>query len=382
LATAQATLDGREGFIWRTEEAGSSGVEAAFQGETYIYVVGFRVPLGDPEAMTRIIESFTTGGNGDTTLPINLTDLGTAALPISACTNCNETDSYANSYGCCSTKGNCTWKAERDRSGANNFSFSGSNRDAYRWMTLARQYTSYAQGGTIPTIGSVLVAIDDYGGLGHVGTVTAINSNGSIVLSEQNCGATCSRTQTYATSWLLRYIAGYIYPGSTAPTVTARTVGTSGETVIEDYNFSNVYNFGTFGPGSFMSFNANERAWGTSTEGLSGCLHWVLSKTGSSENYGQWRAATQAAGLYEIQAWIPNSTSAAAISIKYELGGVQSSPINQSTNHNRWVQIRYPLRSDGYWNLAAGSYSVYLRDNANGSANQRIAFDAIKFIRR
>lgn len=379
---AAATVDGRDANIWQTMETSAIGMQVVFESDRYFYVVGLSMPLADPLAVQELIESIATGGNGVTELPIEFGEAVGNPVPVAAC--CSDSDSYANTYPCCPTYGNCTWKAERDRSGNNNFYFSGSGRDAYKWMTLARQYTSYGQGGTIPAVGAVLVASDDVGsGLGHVGTVKQINSNGSVVLKEQNCGLTCTRDKTYDTTWLRQYLAGYIYTGSSAPTPTAKSISSTGQTIIEDYSTTtNVFNFAGYGPGSFMSSNGGQRAWGRSTAGLGGCMHYVLSKSGSSENYGRWRATIQTAGLYEIQAWIPNTTLAAATSVRYDVGGVLSLAINQSTNRNQWVRVRNPGRSDGYWNLGVGTYSIFLRDNANASANQRIAFDAIKFIKR
>ena len=391
----EVVLSGKEAYLWKIESTSGhdkSGFVLVAKQDERVFQFGFPEDPRDPAAIVSILESIVIGEEGPTKLPLDFSDPGaTSALAkTSSCPGCTaantDSDTYTNGYPrCCTTHGNCTWKCEQMRSGSNNFSFGGvSGRHAYRWMTLARQHTSYALGGTIPTVGAVVVAGKSVGPYGHVATVTSIGSNGSITVSEQNCDYTCTQPKTYDLAWLRTHLAGYIYSSSTAPSATPKTVASSGETVIEDHSGTNIYHFSTSGPGSFMSFNGNERSWGTHSTGSSGSfMHFVLSRTGTAENTGQWRGQFLQGGTYELQAWIPNNSYAAATSLQYEVGGLLSSRINQSTNKGKWVKISNPARSDGNWVAGgAGNYSVTVRDTSNSTAGQSIAFDAIKWIRR
>jgi surface antigen len=341
--------------------------------------------LAAPAAVEILLETLAIGSGGPTDLRIDTTGAGGFSPKSTSCANCGETDSSANPYSCCPTMGNCTWKAEQMRSGDNNFSFGGvSNRDAYRWMSLAATSSGFAQGGTIPTVGAVMVFIDDFGGRGHVATVKGILADGGVSVTEQRCDETCTEDRDYGKADLVKYLAGYIYTGSSAPAPLAKTISSTGETVIPDYTSTSSYYFGTYGPGCAMSYNGGERMWGTFAVGLGGYMHFICSKTGTSENFGRWRALIQTTGLYEIQAWIPNSTTlVTATGVKYEVNGTLSSAINQATSRGKWVKISNPGHVNGYWSFSGGvRYNIYLRDTNNGIAGQFIAFDDIKFIRR
>jgi phosphodiesterase/alkaline phosphatase D-like protein len=392
FSRSEGMVSGKAAYMWWTPESGHdvAGVTLIFEGEEYLYQVGFPAPGPGLEAIDNLIKSLSTASSGPTALPFDIKSLSTGqgefTVLVQGC--CGETDPSANTYPCCEPTGNCTWKSEEMRPGGDNFRFSGpgTGRDAYRWMSLARQYTSYAQGGNIPVVGAVLVlvAIDGLGGLGHVATVSSINSDGSVTVIEQNCGSTCTRTQTYSTTWLRTYIAGYIYNGSLHPSPTPKAIG-GGETIVDDFNWSNVYHFLAKGPGSFMSWNRNERAWGTSGTGAyNGWMHFIKTRASSSEseNSGRWDVNIQAAGYYEIQAYIPNNTYATATGARYRVDGTYSKEVNQNANRGLWVKISNPGRSDGYWYLSSGVKSIELADTDGGGVDQWLAFDALKFISR
>ncbi|MEP6743710.1 MAG: CHAP domain-containing protein, partial [bacterium] len=384
--SSKAIVSGQEAYMWRTPRTQDySGISVAIQGNEYLYYIGFPAPgpgLGKIEA---VIVSLVVGlGSGSTELASSVQDLlsNSPDVPqVQIC--CGETDPSTNTYPCCSAgTGNCTWKSEERRSGSNNFVFggAGTGRDAYRWMSLARQYTSNAQGGNIPVVGAVLVAIASYGGVGHVGTVSSINSDGSVMLVEQNCDTTCTRTHTYDITWLRTYLAGYIYNGSSPPIPTPKNVGT-GETIVDDFNFSNTYNFLASGPGATVSWNSNERAWGTSSTGAyNNWMHYTTTRTGLSENAGQWSVNVLNAGTYEIQAYVPNNNTATANSARYKVNGVYSTAVNQAANNGVWVKLSNPSRTDGNWSLGTGVQSVELADTDGGSSGLFLGFDAIKFI--
>jgi surface antigen len=310
-------------------------------------------------------------------------------LKAASCTGCpGETDGFTNSYPCCTTFGNCTWKCEQLRSGADNFFFTGSGRDAYKWMDLEYSTAgqSYAQGGSIPAAGAVIVMIQSYCTscqLGHVATVQSIGADGSVTVTEQNCGSTCGRTNTFSTTTLRTYLAGYIYNSSSTPNPTAKavssTIGT--ETIIDDYNFSNAYNFLAKGPGTKESFNGGYRAWMTSSTGAFNSWSHATRTSASHVNMGRWQASIGTAGVYEVQAYIPNSSFAVATAARYRVDGVQSSPLDQSTVSG-WVKVVNPNRGDGNWSLSSGSRAVELYDSESGTAGKWLGFDALKFIRR
>ena len=371
--------------MWRYPAEGhdAASYNLVFQDRHHVYQIGFPATGVNSGHLEKLLNSLLAGGGGITELPVDL-PAGQSLMPkVASCSNCSDSDTSTNPYPCCSRYGNCTWKAEQIRPGSNNFSFQNtSGRHAYRWMSLARAYTGYAQGGTIPVPGAVLVAISAYGGYGHVGTVKSIGTDGSVAIVEQNCNVSCTRTKSYSAQWLRANLAGYIYEGTSAPTPKAKVISKTGSTTMEDFNFSNVYNFTTYGPGSPMSFNSDERAWGTSDKGSNSYMHFVRSKTGSTENYGRWRASIQEAGSYDVHAWIPDSQYSGATAIQYEVGGVLTARINQSTNRGKWVKLTPASGGSTFRATSSGVYSVYLKDNANSTSGQWIAFDAVKFTRK
>lgn len=390
LDRAKATVNGKEAFMWQTLGGHDyPGISLAIQGDHYVYYIGFPVAGPNLAKIQGLIESLSIEVGKDrsslelkneiTQLPLDIQTLS----PVPLAQSCCETDQNTNTYPCCNPgTGNCTWKSEERRSGSNNFVFggAGTGRDAYRWMSLSRQYAAYAQGGNIPVVGAVLVAITSYGGVGHVGTVSSINADGSVTLIEQNCDYTCTRSHTYDTTWLRTYLAGYIYNSSSPPTPTPKNAG-AGETIVDDFNFSNTYNFVAKGPGAVVSWNGNERAWGTSNAGAyNNWMHYTTTRTGASENAGQWSANVLNAGYYDIQAYIPNNGDATANGARYRVNGTYSTAVNQSANHGAWVKLSNPSRTDGNWNLTSGVNNVELADTDGGSSNLYLAFDAIKFM--
>ena len=135
---------------------------------------------------------------------------------------------------------------EKTVPGDYNFDFGGQRpRDAYRWISLSHN-VGFSCGGTIPVPGCILVfrAGGGFLGYGHVCYVTAVNSDGSVEVTEQMCDQSwgCHRGHTYSTTTILDELAGFIYYNMAMQEGTPKAIGTS-ETVIDDWNGSNVYNF-------------------------------------------------------------------------------------------------------------------------------------------
>lgn len=387
---------GRAAFAWINHDnllpglqlvvAADAGiVEVAIAGATHAEIIDI---LGSVDL-----------GNGTTVeLPAELLERIPVAPMVASCC---ESDPYTNTYPCCSpSTGNCTFAAERDAVGSNNFSFGGpgmGNRNAHAWMSRAWEYnrSRNAQGGTIPQVGAVAVFSTAIGPAGHVATVTGVGADGGITVSEQNCDRTCTRSWSYSQQTLRDRLAGFIYRTTTPPSPTPKAIlgdFIGRQTVIEDINWGrNVYNFSARGPGHVQSSNGNERAWGLMGAGASGSnCHYTRTRTGESENTGTWYFNILVAGTYKIEAYIPNNSAAGATRARYRVGnglfGTFSSPVNQTTTRGTWVQIRNPNSTDGNWELSTGSSgkSVILADNYAGNAPEsgvNLAMDALRFTR-
>ncbi len=402
LTRDKATVNGRQGYIWDGEENGRRGWGLIILGEQYLYVLGF-FEDGDVRAVEQLIKSFTINGQtGTTILPLDLTsvgNIGDGGILLADCEACGESDPV-NSYDCqnCedgngNPRGNCTWKCEEQREkGVNNFRFGGvQGRNAYRWMSLefADNDHAYAQGGTVPRVGAVLVAMKTFGGgLGHVATITGINSDGSIQVTEQNCYISCTRTRSYGPDWFADNLAGYIYPSEQLPFMTPKQLLTVGETIIDDYNRGRTeYNFATKGPGSPLPENDNELAWGFDKAcgvGFNCYFHYMLSSDSvqGRRNGGRWFAWVIEPGLYELEAWIPDTPLAQA-TVHYVVGGLKSSHVKQVVHRDSWAQVRNPDHRDGYWSFSqTGEVRVRLPDSLAIERNRWIVLDAIRFTRR
>lgn len=385
---SKGTVNGSKAYMWSVPatDQDSGGYPLIIEGRSFIYSIGFGP---DNLSAASLIKDLRTGYSGPTDLPIRIENPQLAPTSsVSSC--CNETDSYANSYlACCVSggisTGNCVWKAEQLRLGNDAFGFSGygGSRDAYKWMHLVRAYASFTQGGSIPLPGAVVVftnGLPGSSGLGHVATIDSVNSDGSINVTEQNCYYTCTKSRAISTSTLRSYLAGYIYDWFQRPVPTPKPIATSGETIVDDYNWKDVFNFVAKGPGVPMSYNGGYRMWGTSGTGTwNSWCHFVQTRN-PSENSGRWDATIQAPGLYEIRAFISNNAFAATTSVRYRVDGQYSSWINQATSRGTWLKLSNPNRADGYWQLSMGTRSVELFDSDSSTSGQWLVFDAIKFL--
>ena len=270
------SVGGRPAYSWEAQDGGQRVLMVVFQSGDRIFQLALNTEQQNYAELYDVIQSIELLDKKASQAPFGLgyifpqPSLATSNADdvhpnAQTCSTCGETDASTNPYPCCSSYGNCTWKAEERRAGANSFVFGGSGRDAYRWMELKYQYSpDNAQGGNIPTAGAVAVFSTTFGSLGHVATVKAINSDGSIVVTEQNCNLTCTRDNTYSYDTHLKKLAGYIYNGSTAPNPSYKTVSSTigTEVIVDDRPSGTRYYFRAQGPGSYESgYNGNYRAW-------------------------------------------------------------------------------------------------------------------------
>jgi hypothetical protein len=322
------------------------------------------------------------------------------AITLAATSCCGQTqDGYKNTFPCCAPgTGNCTWFVESQTPGDNNFDFNGQRpRDAYTWLSLG--YSSpfnpnnpMSFGGTIPAVGGVLVLTKITGRpQGHVAKITAIQSNGTVSVREQNCDLTCTRDKTYDAAFLRTNLAGYIYSTGSAPAwwfqaIAGSKVGDA--TIVDDYTFSDHYSFNAEGPGHAASFNGGLRAWGTgSTGAYNNYFHYTATKSGSSVNSGKWAFNIATAGLYAVEAYIPNTTTITATRARYKVasssGVSYSAALNQSTNRGKWVKVMNPAHAQGWWRFATGTGGgIRLEDNYGTNSpedGKMIGFDALRF---
>ncbi|HLP44379.1 MAG TPA: CHAP domain-containing protein [Candidatus Kapabacteria bacterium] len=376
LSAVKASIAGCAGYAWVSKDRGNViGATGVFTNANYLFVMNIGAAnKSDVFALVDFIQTIAAGCEGTTNLTF---DLASLEYPFEASINAQSccagyNDICTNGYPCCTPPGNCTWYCEYKISGNNNFPTYG---NAYMWMYNARYNgtKTYPTGGTIPEVGAIMVLDNSWYGLGHVAYITGINSNGSLNVMEQGCAGICTRSNSYSTSTLCAYLAGYIYVDGSAPEpspkICSGTVDV--ETVIDDYNFSNVYNFQAYGPGRY--YGSYAYGWGTSNSGYKNWFHWTKT-TSSALCKGKWSFYIGTPGNYQILAYIP-STHGTAPNARYYLDGADIGGINQNIYYSVWVPIA--TRS-----LSAGTHNLMLYDNIAGGAGYDLAFDAIKVVRK
>jgi hypothetical protein len=107
--------------------------------------------------------------------------------------------------------------------------------------------------------------------------------------------------------------------------------------------------------------------------------YWTHNSSGEPINSGRWTAPISEAGNYEIYAYIPggNATTANARYIMHHFGKWDERGINQASYQNEFVSLGI------YYFGADANEFVVLKDNTGeGAGSRRIAFDALKFVRR
>ncbi len=134
---------------------------------------------------------------------------------VKAADTCGGESSPGNIYACCNPPypgGNCTWKAWQMMHDL--WGYPATNwGNANNWANSAR--ASGLQVVTnIPSVGTI--GVSSYGTYGHVAYVTQVNNDGSVLVTEQNCGSNYTQTGVYhsATFFDRGYIYPNLYPGS------------------------------------------------------------------------------------------------------------------------------------------------------------------------
>lgn len=398
LETVRSVIAGQDGYSWPLKDQGRvKGGTLVFSNSKYLFTLNFTATTNsDISTIDDLIHTLWVGGSGPTDLSFDLENIEYPDASVMYVTTCctGYTDPTNNGYPCCSPPGNCTWYCEYKISGADSFPTYG---DAYMWMYFARYSTTktYSTGGTIPKAGAIAVFDTNYGSVGHVAYVSSIGSNGSITVSEEGCPNVCPRTAIYTTTDIYQKLAGYIYvsgtPTSTAKSCSGSSVGAT--TYIDDFNFSNVYNFYTYGPG--RRYNDNN-GWGWGMEGYDGNgynnhYHWTHTRS-TQVCYGMWKFTVTNEGAYELQAYVPGIHSTAN-NVRYNVywwkgtanGYTYSNGINQGLSGNKktFQKIVNPDRTDGYWYFkTATTYYIYLYDNYGGTSGYEMGLDAIKVIKK
>ncbi|MBN1220877.1 MAG: hypothetical protein JXM69_18285 [Anaerolineae bacterium] len=108
-------------------------------------------------------------------------------------------------------------------------------------------------------------------------------------------------------------------------------------------------------------------------------FYWTYNSTSTPVNSGKWRSNLNP-GDYEVYAYIP-AQNATTRSARYRIyhNGVQSDRVvNQNNYHGNWVSL-------GTYQFAGNEQEEYviLYDNTSESTGStRVAFDAIKFVKR
>lgn len=405
INSIKSVIAGCDGYSWINKDRGKNiGGTVVFFNDMYLFILNFTATNdSNGRAIDDLIQTLSEGSSGSTELNFDAANIEYPnRTMVSNSTCCDETDECKNGYPCCTNSGNCTWYCEKRIYGDNNFPQYG---DGYNWMQSAnfKPNTSdrYPTGGTIPEAGAIMVFESSWNnGTGHVAYVTGIKDDGSIDVEEQNCGYTCTQDETYNIDQLRAHLAGYIYVDKTVPAPTPKICGGStigSETIIDDYNFNDQYNFQTYGPGRHYNDNDNGvdgYGWGKDSRGHNDFFHWTNSRSGNARScYGKWAFRVTHEGFYVLSAYIPNAI-VYADDVKYKVaniindndwGATYSNGINQYQIRNSgggFAIIENPNRPHGWWYFKPGkTIYVFLEDNHAGTPERAIAFDAIKVTR-
>jgi|SRR5579871_2039924 len=135
---------------------------------------------------------------------------------------CAGQTSVGNPFPCCSA-GNCTWwawKMMKDNWGIAEPDW----HDAQLWASNATS-VSHHNVISIPSVGTIGVYIPADGSIGHVAYVTQVNNDGSVYVTEMNCGGNgVTYNKFYSANF---FNGGYIYPPIADGTPNIQSMGPS-----------------------------------------------------------------------------------------------------------------------------------------------------------
>ncbi|MGE5342210.1 MAG: CHAP domain-containing protein [Candidatus Omnitrophota bacterium] len=386
LVSVKSTISGCEGYSWIAKADGIPiGGTTVFGNDQYLFVLNFTgTNDSDILKISDLIQTVSLGIYGPTQLTFDPASIDYPFAPVSGC--CPDYNDKNNLYSCSCARGagNPAWCCEyRYKSGETNFPSYGL---PFQWIykSFKNNEITYPVGGTIP-IEKAIVVFKKYKicADGHVAYITKVNNDGSIIVEEQLCGAGCKiNSKTYLAADLRDNLAGYIYadkePIIQPKIIPANFIGS--ETVVDDYNFSNKYNFQAHGPGyNYDTKVPDAYGWGISKEGYNNYFHYLvrnnksyksepLDDSYSPQNNGEWRFQINNEGEYEIFAYIPKEHATDQAS--YYLDNSECIGTINQKNQNAWVRI-------GSIGLLKGLHSLNLLPS-NVSGAKELAFDAIK----
>ncbi len=134
------------------------------------------------------------------------------------------------------------------------------------------------------------------------------------------------------------------------------------DTIVEDLQFGNGFYLHAQAP-------ATMEKWRSRTLGYSG-HSWILQSTLTDSAYATWTLATLTAGRYQVDAYVPQTSTAMAYYKVTHAAGTTTVSVDQKSSVNSWVSLgAYDFNGAGSVRLGSGS-------DASGLV---LGFDAIRW---
>jgi len=171
------------------------------------------------------------------------------------------------------------------------------------------------------------------------------------------------------------YSNGYQNLNSIAWTVTSESTQlTYSDTIIDDVNYNHGFYMYNQSPSHMKYFHDSE------TGGYGSYTHYWYTTTSASTTvdtcYVKWTPTLPSSGTYELFAYIPTA-NASVTTARYRVyynGGNQTVIINQAPIYGAWVSL-------GTFPFLQGSTGYVRLGDASGIAGQKVAFDAMKWVK-
>lgn len=171
------------------------------------------------------------------------------------------------------------------------------------------------------------------------------------------------------------YNNGYQNLNTVAWTVTAEaTQPTYNDTIIDDVNYNHGFFIYNQSPSHMKYFHDSE------TGGYGTYAHYWYTTTSASTTvdtcYVKWTPNLPSTGTYELFAYIPTA-NASVTTARYKVyynGGNQTVIINQAPIYGQWISL-------GTFPFLQGNTGYVRLGDASGVAGQKVAFDAMKWVK-